>query len=349
MNIYKQLDKARRWQGEIMDAAGLGPEETPSRTVLSAPAVTLKAYGEAGPGPVLLLVPAPIKRAYIWDLAPELSVVRAGLRHSLQVYLVQWERPGPAEDGLGLDAYACSFLLGCLDAIAAETGRRRVFLAGHSLGGTFSAIFTSLLPERVRGLMMVGAPVNFGPGIGALDTLVAGGPRAETITEGLGNVPGTFLNTVSALASPRSFQQERAWDWLISLADFESFRTHLMVERWSLDESPLPKALFEDVVDGLYRRNLFMRGELTVAGKRALPEAIDVPLVSVVDERSDVVSPRSSLLLHDAVKSTDLQVLRYEGDVGVAFQHVGMLVGRNAHRTLWPKLMRWALARSAGN
>ena len=197
--------------------------------------------------------------------------------------------------------------------------------------------------------MMVGAPVNFGPGIGALDTLVAGGPRAETITEGLGNVPGTFLNTVSALASPRSFQQERAWDWLISLADFESFRTHLMVERWSLDESPLPKALFEDVVDGLYRRNLFMRGELTVAGKRALPEAIDVPLVSVVDERSDVVSPRSSLLLHDAVKSTDLQVLRYEGDVGVAFQHVGMLVGRNAHRTLWPKLMRWALARSAGN
>jgi polyhydroxyalkanoate synthase len=45
--------------------------------VLREPGLTLKAYSDgARAGPAVLLVPAPIKRAYIWDLAPGASVVQ---------------------------------------------------------------------------------------------------------------------------------------------------------------------------------------------------------------------------------------------------------------------------------
>jgi polyhydroxyalkanoate synthase subunit PhaC len=81
-------------QGKLLDELGLGPIETPSRVLLSAPLVTLKAYGEPHPGPVLLIVPAPIKRAYIWDLVPGASVVQRLLASGIQVYLMEWERPG---------------------------------------------------------------------------------------------------------------------------------------------------------------------------------------------------------------------------------------------------------------
>ena len=50
----------------------------------------------------------------------------------------------------------------------------------------------------------------------------------------------------------------------------------------------------------------------------------------------------------DAAGSADKLLLRYEGDVGVSLQHVGVLVGRNAHARLWPQITRWAL-RCAGD
>jgi polyhydroxyalkanoate synthase subunit PhaC len=349
MNFYEQIDQARRWQGEVMDAFGLGPEETPSREVLSGPAFTLKTFGDAHHGgPALLIVPASIKRAYIWDLAPQVSVVQECLQNAVSVYLIQWERPGPDEQNLGLDAYADASILSALDAIKAETGEVRVFLAGHSIGGTFAAIFTSLHDLRVAGLVLIGAPLSFGPDRGALDAVVSQAPRADELTRFLGNVPGAFLSTMSILASYRSFQNERLEDWFNSLEDIQSLQTHLMVERWTLDEMPQPKKLFEQVLEDLYRRNLFMRGELAVDGKRATPASVHAPLLSVVDERSDVVTPESSLLFHDAVKSTDKKVLWYGGDVGVALQHVGMLVGRNAHRCLWPEIMKWVQAHHSG-
>src|SRR5574340_586756 len=95
-NLYEQMDQARRWQGDLLDALGWGPRQTPSRVVMHEPGVTLKAYAAAGPGaPPLLLVPAPIKRAYILDLAPGASVVECCLAGGVRPYVIQWESPQP--------------------------------------------------------------------------------------------------------------------------------------------------------------------------------------------------------------------------------------------------------------
>src|SRR5919202_5478384 len=127
----EQVDQSRRRLGEMLDAVGLGPMETPSHIRRLGPVATLKTYAN-GPGASapLLLVPAPIKRAYVWDLAPGASVVEQCLRHGLPVYLLQWEQPGAAEQDYGLAEYADRLLLDCLDALAADTGQPGAFLAG---------------------------------------------------------------------------------------------------------------------------------------------------------------------------------------------------------------------------
>src|ERR1700758_2861833 len=94
-NLFDRLDQVRRWQGKLLDGLGGGPSEIPSRVVFAEPALTLRAYTPAGQGsPVVLIIPAPIKRAYIWDLAPEASVVQQFVRDGFGVYLAQWEQPG---------------------------------------------------------------------------------------------------------------------------------------------------------------------------------------------------------------------------------------------------------------
>jgi polyhydroxyalkanoate synthase len=43
----------------------------------------------------------------------------------------------------------------------------------------------------------------------------------------------------------------------------------------------------------------------------------------------------------EVARAGDKRMLWYQGDVGVALQHVGVLVGRNAHRHLWPEILGW--------
>ena len=53
------------------------------------------------------------------------------------------------------------------------------------------------------------------------------------------------------------------------------------------------------------------------------------------------VARQNQLPLFDAVPSRRKRVLRYDGDRGVALQHVGVLVGQAAHHRVWPEILRW--------
>jgi hypothetical protein len=141
-----QIDQLRRWQGLWLDHLGFGPEPTPSRVVLERPGMRLHVYDGAS-GPPLLIVPAPIKRAYLWNLAPEASVVRRCVEAELAVHLIEWTDPQGEVTGYGLTDYADRMIGACREAVAAATGTVRVALAGHSLGGTLTALHAGDDPQ----------------------------------------------------------------------------------------------------------------------------------------------------------------------------------------------------------
>jgi polyhydroxyalkanoate synthase subunit PhaC len=335
------LDVQARGLGWMMDAAGLGPIPMPHRVVWSVPGLELRAVGPAtASGPALLIVPAPIKRSYIWDLCPGHSAVGRCVKAGLRVYLVHWM---PTRQRLGLADCAGGLLLGCLERIELETGQRQVALAGHSLGGTLVAIFASLEPNRVSRLLLIDAPLCFGPGSGDLARLVKAGLRVGPLARMSGNIPGSLLDLAATRASPLEYVWRPLQDWLLSLADPEALQLHLRVRRWTRDQLAMPAALFEQIVEWLYREDRFIRGRLWLGGRLASPGDVKAALMIVVDEDSPVVPAGAYLRFCQLAGTADLRIITYRPDVGVALAHVGALVGGRAHRRLWPVIAGWLL------
>ncbi len=359
VQALKSMDRSRQARGRMMERAGHGPQEAPSTVLHAEPGLNLRRYGGAADAPPVLLVPAPIKRSYIWDLAPGTSVVRRWLARGWRVYLAEWT-PLPENEssaGFGFDDYADRLLAACRRAIAADGAhagghagghergheRGRPVIAGHSLGGILAAIHSALYPDALRATVLLEAPLHFAPATCCFNPLVRAVPDARAIADAFGQVPGAFLNMMSALAEPQAFGWERMQDRWMALADpdRQALATYLRVERWTHDEFPLPGRLFTQIVESLYRGDELMQGRLRVGGRAVGPADLRAPLASVMDPRSKVIPPQAVVPFHEAAGAADKLLLRYGGDVGVNLQHVGVLVGRNAHATLWPAIFDW--------
>jgi polyhydroxyalkanoate synthase len=334
---FAVADEMRRWYGRALDL-WLARSETPFRLVLERPGVKLRFYGQAGDRPYLLIVPAPIKKPYVWDLTQHVSVVRRCLEASLGAYVLEWTETPPDERDIGIATYANRLILEGVEAIGEP-----VVLVGHSLGGTFAAIFASLYPDRVRAIVLLEAPVSFAGDTGAIAALIRKIPCTAALRE-VGSYPGVVLNALSVTASPESFVWWRWRDRIASLADPEALRTHFLVERWTFDESAMPGGLFADLVE-LYHKDHFMRGTLDAGGRTAAARNVTSPVLAVVDPESDLVPPSSVMPFLDTLPIRNWTLLHYEGDTGIALRHVGVLVGRNAHRILWPDILAWVSTR----
>src|SRR3974390_1681586 len=157
---FALVDVLRRSGGDAVAAFGLGPRECPYQVIGSGPHWRLRDYGGRGASPSLLIVAAPIKRPYIWDLVPSASAIRCCLNRGLHVHLLEW-LPASRDDGhIGLDE-SVSVIADGLSRIAAQNGGARPFLIGHSLGGTLAATYAAPAPAHRAGLLPLGAPLCF--------------------------------------------------------------------------------------------------------------------------------------------------------------------------------------------
>ncbi len=366
----KQMDRSRRARGQLLDRAGYGPRETPSIVLHAEPGLKLRRYAAADSpadktanSPAVLLVPAPIKRAYIWDMAPEISVVQRWLERGYRVYLAEWvpldEQHAGANaathadadadfhpnahfaSGFSLAGYGDRLLRICREQIRHDSGQDKVIVAGHSLGGILAAIHACLYPAAVAATVLLEAPLGFDPASDCFAPLVRATPDARRIADAFGQVPGSFLNMMSAAAEPHAFGWERLLDRTASMTSPQALNSYMQVERWTHDEFPLPGPLFVDLVESLYRNDAFTQGKLAIGARVIGPHDLHSPLVSVFDGRSKVIPPQSVHPFHEATASADKLLLEYSGDIGVNLQHVGVLVGRNAHARIWPAIFNW--------
>jgi polyhydroxyalkanoate synthase len=292
--------------------------------------------------PSILVVAAPIKRPYIWDLAPSASAIGYCLEQRQRVHLLEWMPASHRNAKNGLDEYARA-IAECVARVSTEKAAGKPFLIGHSLGGTLAAIYAALAPESIRALVLLGAPLCFQPETSRFrDTLVSLVPPTLSESEPF---PGSLLSQMSALASPETFIWSRLSDAISSASDPHAMEIHARVERWALDEVPLPGKLVHEIIEWLYRENRLCRGDLTIDGTRIGAGRLSAPTLAVVNTADEVAPLASVKPFIDAMPTTDVRIIEFPGEVGVALQHLGILVGRQALARVWPQIVAWLNAR----
>jgi polyhydroxyalkanoate synthase subunit PhaC len=332
-------DTLRRTQGAALEALGFGPTERGYRILASGRRWRLRDYADPDAEPSLLIIPAPIKRPYIWDLAPSVSAVRYCLHHRLHVYLLEWLPPSHGDGNDGLHEYADHAIAESAARISIVTQGTKPFLMGHSLGGTFAAIFGALEPQSVRGLVLLGAPLCFQPGTSRFrDAIVSMAPSTLSETD---TVPGSLLSQLSTLASPSTFIWSRLVDAALSIADPAAMHIHARVERWALDEVPLPGRLVGEILQLLYRENRLCRGTLSVRNRVVGPRSLRLPTLAVVNTADEIAPPTSIIPFINAVPGQKVHVIEHAGEIGVGLQHLAILVGRQTYARTWPEIISW--------
>jgi polyhydroxyalkanoate synthase subunit PhaC len=341
---FSALDAFRRMQGDVLALFGFGPIESPHHVVASGSHWRLRDYGATHQSCSVLIVAAPIKRPYIWDLTPAVSAVRYCLGAGLHVYLLEWLPASGETCSVGF-AECAQAISASLATIRSRAEGRKPFLMGHSLGGTLAAIYAAITPGTIGGLVLLGSPLCFRPNESSFrDALVSLVPAPASDAD---PYPGSILSQASAAASPHTFVWSRLMDAALSAADGRAIDIHARIERWALDEVALPGKLVSEIVEALYRENRFCRGILQVGDRTIGASNLSGPILAVVNI-ADAVAPLASLSpISDVLGSARFQVVQYPGEAGVYLQHLGILVGQEAFARIWPEIVSWIYAQQS--
>jgi polyhydroxyalkanoate synthase len=347
MESYRQayftlMDQVRRAQAEGLLACGLGPIECDYRVLASGRHWCLRSYAPAGGWASVCIVAAPIKRSYIWDIHPALSVIRYCLRQQLSVYLIEWKPAALGQGTVGLDEYADQAISECLARTVNHTRGQKPFLMGHSLGGTLAALHAALHPQTLQGVVLLGTPLCFERQVSRFGDALAS-MEFSTLSDG-DIVPGSLLSQASALASPSTFIWERLIDAVVSMADPRAMAIHARVERWALDEVPVPARLVHQISQWLYREDRFCRGTLRIGNREIGPSSLRLPFLAIVNAADEIAPPASTTRFADAIADRRVRIIAYSGEPGVGLQHLALLVGRKAYDQVWPKVIAWLKA-----
>ena len=146
---FAMMDVNRRAQGDALELCGFGPIESDYRVISTGPHWRLREYADAHANrrPSVLIVPAPIKRPYIWDLAPSVSAVRHCLDHRFRVYLLEWTPASDDVQPIGVGEYAKDAISECVARVS-----RRNAGTGAVLGWAFARRHTGgyFLRDRAK-------------------------------------------------------------------------------------------------------------------------------------------------------------------------------------------------------
>jgi polyhydroxyalkanoate synthase subunit PhaC len=301
-------------------------------------------YGTGGSGVPLLVIPSLINRAYILDLWPERSFMRALAQAGFRPFLVDWDRPGAAERRFGLSEYIGGRLRGALKAVVATTGKSPV-LVGYCMGGLLATALACLQPRDVAGLILLATPWDFHADKPALARALAGSvapwmPFFDT----LGIMPLDVIQGLFSALDP--FMVVRKFSAFAGLdTDSARAREFVALEDWLNDGVPLAAGVAKDCLLGWYGENTPGRGTWQVAGQAIAPAAIKVPTLVVVPEQDRIVPPLSARALAQAIPRATV--------LSPPLGHIGMVSSRRGPAELWPQIMSWlagqlALQQAAG-
>lgn len=317
---------------------------TPSEVVYEEDQVKLVHYLADQPPRYktpMVFVFALVNRPYILDLKPDRSVVRHFVEAGFDTYLVDWGAPTHADRHLQLEDYVNGYLDNIIDHLRERSGADDVSVLGYCMGGTLSAIYTALHPEKVRNLLLLAAGIDFSTREGLLNLWCQ--PEyfdVDRFVDAFGNCPAEFLQASFLLLKPVQNLIEKPINFFENLDDDDATVDFLTMETWLNDNIAVPGEVYREFVKYLYQQNLLVQNRLPIGKHLVNLKKITCPVLNIMARNDDLVPCAQSQPFNDLVGSTDRK------SIVVPAGHIGLAIGGQAQREVWPVACRWLGKRS---
>ncbi|MFA9416614.1 class III poly(R)-hydroxyalkanoic acid synthase subunit PhaC [Natrinema sp. HArc-T2] len=291
----------------------------------------------------ILVVYALINKPYILDLQPDRSVVQTLLEAGFDVYLIDWGEPSKLDRQLSLDDYVNRYIDNCTDVVRERSGEDAINILGYCMGGTMSAMYAALHPEKVKNLSLMAAGLCFAGDGGVLELWGAEDYYdPERVTETFDNVPAEFLDIGFALMDPVANNVTKYVRFYDNVEDEDFVENFARMERWLDEGIDVAGVAYEEFISDIYQENKLYNNELELGGEHVDITNIDMPVLQIVAEYDHLIPPGASKPFNEKIPSEDTEILEF------ATGHIGMSVSSRSHEELWPQVCDWFEARSNG-
>ena len=284
----------------------------------------------------LLIIYAPINRFHIMDISQERSVVKSLLSKGLDVYLLDWGYPGWEDSSKSLTDYV-NYVRDAIQDLMDKTGTNKVSILGYCWGGIIALIYSGLNNQNVRTLTLMAAPVDFSKD----NTVLANWSRvidSDQIVDEFGHLDGQVLDIGFLMRNPPRYTFDKYLNLFKGYNDKQFVDDFISVEKWLYDTPIIPGNLYRHIINDCYKNNLLISNKMKVDGNIIDLKKITAPILTIVAENDDLVSPESTLAIKDYVSSKDKAFLTIAGG------HVGLCISKMAHEKLWPEAAKWILS-----
>ncbi len=286
----------------------------------------------------LLISYALVNRWYMIDLEPEKSLLKALNDLGLDVYVIDWGYPDPADRFLDLDDYINEYINNCVDKVRQHSETQQVNLLGICQGGTLSLCYTSICPEKIKNLITMVTPVDFQTETNLL-SLLARSVDVDLAVSTYGNIPGEMLNDSYNSLMPMRLGIQKNLGMPNQLNTTESALSFLRMEKWIYDSPDQAGEAFRQFIKWFFQENLLIKDQITIGDYPVRLSAIKQPVLNIFGAYDHLVPPDASLALGKYVGSKDYQTLEIKAG------HIGVFVSGKSQAIVPAKINDWLLER----
>ena len=306
--------------------------ETPKTEVYAEDKLRLFHYDRETAATVktpVLIVYALVNTYKMLDLQPDRSYIKNLLNLGLDVYLIDWGNPSKSDRYLSMDDYINDYINNCVDVIRKKHKAEKINIISICQGGTFSVIYTALHQSKIKNLVTQVTPVDFSTNDGLLFRWSKDMDFDKLVDGYDGLIPGEFLNEGFNMLKPtQQFQKQQT---LVNvLDDKDKLLNFLRMEKWIAESPAQAGECYRQFMKDLYQKNLLVKNELIVGGKKVNLKNITCPVLNVYATQDHLVPPAASIPLCDHIGSTDKETYSFSGG------HIGVFVGSKSQKELAP-------------
>lgn len=280
---------------------------------------------------------AMLNRHDVLDLQDDRSLMKKLITEGLDVYIMDWGYPTRADRYLTMEDYIDGYMNDAVDFLRKHSGQDKIHKMGICQAGTYSMIYASLYPEKLKSLTTYVAPFDFETDKCMLFKWTKY-IDIDTMVDTMGTVPGSMIDSAFGMMKP-SMNISKYLGLMDSLEDKEKMQNFLRMEVWKADLPAITGEMYRKYIKDLFRDNKLIKGEFELGGRLVNLKNMTVPYLNVYATEDTIIPNESSLAIMDQIGSTDKKGYPFPGG------HIGVFVGGKSQKELAPAVATWVSER----